>query len=102
VLQRGVCGWRVPAGRFVPTVGDAVVAAGYDESFDRFDGRPRRSDPSKMVASMGAAGIEIDESAATALVPVGARLDVGGIGKGLAADLVVDEALAAGADGVMV
>jgi thiamine biosynthesis lipoprotein len=102
LLQLAIEGWRVTEGRFDPTIGDAVVAAGYDESFDRFDGRPRRSDPSKMVASPGAVGIEVDESAGTALVPVGVCLDAGGIGKGLAADLVVDELLAAGADGAMV
>jgi thiamine biosynthesis lipoprotein len=36
------------------------------------------------------------------MLPAGVGLDLGGIGKGLAADLIVDRTLAAGADGISV
>jgi thiamine biosynthesis lipoprotein len=89
-------------GAFDPTVGGAVIAAGYDESFDRFDGRPRSVDRDAMMPMRGADAVELDVDARTVAVPPGVQLDFGGVGKGLAADLVVAELLAAGAAGAMV
>jgi len=67
-------------GRFDPTVHDAVVAAGYDRSFDEIapDGR---------VISPGAAcGGRVTVDGSTIEVEPGYRLDLGGIAKGYAAD----------------
>jgi thiamine biosynthesis lipoprotein len=94
--------WVRSGGVFDPTVGGAVIAAGYDESFDRFDGRPRPVDPSAMTPAAGAAAIDIDVVAGTITVPPGVQLDAGGLGKGVAADVVVAELLAAGAAGAMI
>lgn len=72
-------------GLFDPTVHDAVVAAGYDRSFELVssegpagDGRPR---------SCGGA-VDVDGDVVT--LGDGVRLDLGGIAKGYAADRVAE------------
>ncbi len=67
-------------GRFDPTVHDAVVAAGYDRSFDDL-----ASDGSGI--SPGAAcGGHVRVTGSTIAIAPGYRLDLGGIAKGYAAD----------------
>jgi FAD:protein FMN transferase len=96
-----VLGWQRTGGRFDPTVHEAVVAAGYDRDFallDRFG--PGVAEPTS--SPPGCAGITVDDQAGTVHLPVGVRFDPGGIGKGLAADVAVDELLALGGEGVCV
>jgi FAD:protein FMN transferase len=66
-------------GRFDPTVHDAVVAAGYDRSFEQID----EDGAFDRGASCGG-GCSID--GATIVLAPSTRLDLGGIGKGYAAD----------------
>ncbi len=71
-------------GRFDPTILDALVAAGYDRSFDELsadDDAPTAA-PSRACGG----GIEID-GRRIVLAP-GVRVDLGGIGKGFAAERV--------------
>ena len=77
----------------------AVLRAGYDRSFETLGVRP---DPALSPLRSGAAGIVVDEDAGTVRLPVDVGFDPGGIGKGLAADLVVAEVLAEGAAGACV
>jgi FAD:protein FMN transferase len=56
--------------------------------------------PGRNPLGLGAADIRVEGS--TVRLPEGTGFDPGGIGKGLAADLVVDEILDAGAEGVCV
>jgi thiamine biosynthesis lipoprotein len=77
----------------------AVVAAGYDRSFDAI-GQATRSRPPR--PSPGCAGIVLDPVVRAVTLPHDVGLDAGGIGKGLAADLVVDALLEAGARGALV
>jgi FAD:protein FMN transferase len=70
-------------GRFDPTVHDALVAAGYDRSFDELPADVRDA-PS--VAARCAGTVHVDRSASTIELDPGVRLDLGGIGKGYAAD----------------
>lgn len=88
-------------GVFDPTVHDALVAAGYDRSFEQVDWHsgPARH-PGWIGPVPGCAGIEVD--AGFVRLPEGTRLDLGGIGKGYAADLVAGEVRALGASGVCV
>jgi thiamine biosynthesis lipoprotein len=67
-------------GRFDPTVHDAVVAAGYDRSFDdlALDGDP--------IAAGAACGGRITVDGRVITLEPGFRLDLGGIAKGYAAD----------------
>lgn len=73
---------RRTGGRFDPTVGPAVVAAGYDRSFDRIrdDARP----PDAPVPSGGV--VVLDDAWGWAALGSGVDLDLGAIAKGDAAD----------------
>ncbi len=95
--------WRRTGGAFDPTVGSILESLGYDRSFGDVVGSPppgplsaqRRPPP-------GCRGIEIDRGAGRARVPAGVRLDAGGLAKGLAADLVAEGLISAGASGACV
>lgn len=97
--------WRFSDGDFDPTVFDAIVRAGYDRSFEEL----AASDPSGRPAtacvarpSPGCAGIAIDRRLGTVTLPTGVGFDPGGLGKGLAADLLAEHAVGRGAAGVLV
>ncbi len=92
--------WRVTDGRYDPTLLAAVDAAGYTASVDGsgrrsagVPGTPRRR---------SAADVRVHPRAPLVAVPAGAGVDPGGIGKGLAADIVVTELLERGAAGALV
>jgi thiamine biosynthesis lipoprotein len=68
-------------GLYDPTILPALVAAGYDRSFEQL--RPRL--PAPMDGWRAGAAIEIDRTAGRARVEPGAAVDLGGIGKGFAA-----------------
>ena len=87
-------------GRFDPLLLDAVEAIGYRETFAALDRPVARPAPLRRHA--GATAISIDPDDRTVALPAGARFDPGGIGKGLAADLVADELRSFGAAGVCV
>jgi len=104
-----VLGRQRTGGSFDPTVLGAVIALGYDRSFEQLgDGGRERPPPSApgdsarpSGATMGCGDIVVDHDRSTVTLPAGIGFDPGGIGKGLAADLVCEFALAAGAWGVM-
>jgi thiamine biosynthesis lipoprotein len=101
LIRRAVDGWRLTAGRFDPTILPELVAAGYDRTFDRVarDGQARVA-PS--APPPGCANIGLDPVTQAVTLPPGVALDLGGIGKGFAADVVTAELLQAGAAGVCV
>jgi thiamine biosynthesis lipoprotein len=99
LFTRAVDGWRLTGGGFDPTVLGAMLRNGYDRSFDDI-GADRVAPAKPSVLRTGAAHIEVD--ATTVSIPAGVGFDPGGIGKGLAADLVVDEMITAGAAGACV
>jgi thiamine biosynthesis lipoprotein len=70
-------------GRFDPTIHDALVAAGYDRSFESM---ASEGPADSAEASPCRGGVTIDETAGTIELEDGARLDFGGIGKGYAVD----------------
>lgn len=102
VVAHAVDGWYLTAGRYDPTVLDALIAAGYDRTFDdiRRDRPPARTHPAERAP--GCAEIILSQTANTIILPHGVQLDLGGIGKGYAADLVTAELLALGARGALV
>ncbi len=84
---------------------EALEHAGYDRDFDAILDREHGSDmpaPSTPTAAVGCADIELSPLLPAVQLPPGVRIDLGGIGKGRAADLLTAELLAAGADGVCV
>jgi thiamine biosynthesis lipoprotein len=104
LVALAVLGWRATAGRFDPTVLDALEAAGYDRSFDQLPAGRHDADGARPAPgpAPGLAGIRIDAEAGTLTLPPGTRLDLGGIAKGYAADLLCAQLRAAGAAGACV
>lgn len=99
LVSRAVEGWRVTDGAYDPTVLGDVIRAGYDRSFDDL---VDLADAPASDLHRDAAGIAVDREAGAVRVPVGVGFDPGGVGKGLAADLVADQISAEGAAGVLV
>jgi FAD:protein FMN transferase len=92
--------WAQTGGRYDPTLLGAINALGYATSVDgsgRASSRPRGT-----CAGRGPGAVRVHDSAPLVSVPVGVGLDPGGIGKGLAADIVVRELIDAGAAGALV
>lgn len=100
LIQLAIEGWRVTKGCFDPTVLGDVVRAGYDRSFHEITDRTARAASSTL--RRGCGEIEVDATLGLVRLPAGVGLDPGGIGKGLAADLVVDALRASGASGACV
>lgn len=106
--------WRRTNRRYDPTMLSAIVAAGYSTSIDEsgrrscgsgrrsFESgrRSRRPDPSRQSCTIE--DVTIDPVSSAVVLPTGIGIDPGGIGKGLAADMVVTELLAAGTGGALV
>lgn len=103
LIERSVQAWRLTGGIFDPTVLPNVAAVGYDCRFEDMQRETARC----VVAAPppGCAAIEVDRLAEDeALVRLGADVgfDPGGLGKGLAADLIAGRLLSEGAAGAMV
>ena len=81
-LRLALAARRDTGGRFDPTILPALVAAGYDRSFEQLEERaPRTADGWR-----AGARIEVDDDNGRARIERGAAVDLGGIGKGYAAD----------------
>ena len=92
---------RETFGHFDPTVLEALERVGYDRSFELVC--PVADDPAACARpAPGFRHVEIDTDAARVRLPDGLRLDLGGVGKGLAADLVARGAVDRGARSVLV
>jgi thiamine biosynthesis lipoprotein len=99
LIARAVDAWRDSDGRYDPTVLTALEAVGYDRDFDAV---PRDSDADVAGAPVpGCGDVELDDLVAAVRLPPGVALDLGGIGKGAAADEVSAELLAADVPGVL-
>ena len=101
LVEASVTAWEATDGRFDPTVLRAVVASGYDRSIDVLDRDDDR--PAGVVEpSPGLGGVFVWPDLRRVMLPDGVAIDPGGIGKGLAADLIVDGLLDRGALGALV
>jgi FAD:protein FMN transferase len=101
LVDHAVTGWKWTGGRYDPTVLHALEAAGYDRSFEQVESH-RPAGSGKAMPAPGCAGVVLDPHLRTVTLPPGVGFDPGGIGKGLAADLVVDLLLEEGAAGACV
>jgi FAD:protein FMN transferase len=99
LVDKAVFAWKKTGGAFDPTVLGALASIGYNRSFDTISGQARIQPAG---GSPGCSGIELDRGELAITLPFGVTVDPGGIGKGLAADIVARELLAAGASGAMV
>jgi thiamine biosynthesis lipoprotein len=100
LVRRSLEGWRATSGAFDPTILGDLVALGYNASFERLGEESPLPLPPRHRG--GAAGVVVDRRNQTVRLPQGAAIDPGGIGKGLAADIVAEQMLDAGAGGVCV
>lgn len=101
LFDRAVLAHVITGGRYDPTVLGDVVRAGYDRSFDQLAGADLAGDPASSLR-IGAGHIEIDHAGRAVRLPAGVGFDPGGIGKGLAADLVASRLDAEGAAGALI
>jgi len=99
LVDRMIFAWEATGGRFDPTVGAAMEMIGYDRSFD--DGLSREG-TLRPIPGDGCERIAVDHAGGTVMVPSSIVLDPGGIGKGLAADMVAEALVAVGAAGALV
>jgi thiamine biosynthesis lipoprotein len=97
LVQRALDARRATGGLFDPTVLGDLLRAGYTQTFAEVARSPRAG---TSALTRGADAIEIDGDEVR--LPLGVGFDPGGIGKGLAADMVTDELRADGATGVCV
>lgn len=90
-------GWRMTRGRYDPTLLEAVRHAGYDRDLHHLPATrcaPPTDRPEHDPSACGR--IVVDHDTGTVRLPEGCALDPGGIGKGLAADLVSADLMTAG------
>ncbi len=88
---------------FDPTTLDSLEAHGYDRTFEDIKGRDLpEAERDRVRPAPGCSGIVLDRDAGTIELPRGVHIDLGGVGKGLAADHVAAELVRAGAAGACV
>ena len=92
-----ISGHTLSRGTYDPTLLPDVIGAGYESSV--LDGERKTLLPDSARAPGHLEGIQFSDE--EIMMPLGTTLDPGGIGKGFAADLVVNYALEHGAYGVM-
>ena len=107
LLELAMAAWRSTGGSFSPFLQPAMIDIGYRRSRNTRtvitatgSTRARRYCP--VTPSDLSCPLRIEHSPTTATLDWGAGIDLGGIAKGHAADLVVRAVMAAGADGVLV
>ena len=105
LIRRSIEAHHLSGGSFDPTIAGDLIRAGYDRSFERLSEWPTEPLSGRHIGgsstwSTGCAHIEIVGTRVR--LPRDTGFDPGGIGKGLAADLVVADLVDAGADGVCV
>ncbi|MGZ6950979.1 MAG: FAD:protein FMN transferase [Acidimicrobiia bacterium] len=103
LVERSVEAWHRTDGRFDPTILPALIAAGYDRDFRSVraaNGSGDHPAPARPTPAPGCSGITTGRHEVT--LPPGVGIDPGGIGKGLAADLVTDLLMTSGADGACI
>ncbi|MDX2026311.1 FAD:protein FMN transferase [Microcella sp.] len=98
LLQAMRDGWRETDHDFDPTLLPAVVAEGYGRSVIDASRSTQLPESARSRGDLDAMRI----AGTTVTLPRGTALDAGGIGKGLAADLIAADLIAAGAAGCLV
>ena len=104
LVERMIDGWEASGGAYDPTMSVEITALGYDRSFDTL--ADSRTGPTRSAVSNSRIGraheIAFDPYVPSVTLGPGFGLDPGGIGKGLAADIVTAELIEMGARGALV
>jgi FAD:protein FMN transferase len=96
---------RLTDGDVDPTVGEALIALGYDRDFEALAAGPPAQPGASRVAFAAVSGwraVKLDRGAATIRVPRGVKLDLGATAKALAADRAAADVQRVAACGVLV
>lgn len=96
---------RLTDGDVDPTVGEALIALGYDRDFEALparSGAPGAAATISIASVPGWRAVMLDRDAGTIRIPKGVRLDLGATAKALAADRASERASREGASGVLV
>jgi thiamine biosynthesis lipoprotein len=103
LVRRSVDAWSLTGGAFDPTVLPSLRRLGYDRSFELL-APPQTSAPAPggISPAPGCAEIQLLDELPAVVLPGDVQLDPGGIGKGLAADIVAGEMLGDGVVGLAV
>ena len=87
-------------GRFDPSIRPALEQWGYDRTFREID--ESAPAPAFCVPAPGLTGLEMNPDDESVRIAPGLSIDLGGVGKGMAADLLSAELIAMGANGAYV
>jgi thiamine biosynthesis lipoprotein len=90
VFQYSLSAETITNGLVTPTVLDAMLEAGYDQSFDNLSRNQYKNELSLLTAANPLSLVIWDEKNKTICLPHGMRLDFGGVAKGWAAHQVVE------------
>ena len=102
LVERAILASVVTEGRYDPTVLGDVIRAGYDRDFALVATRSGGSPLPTSALRRGVDQISVDAARGAVRLPAGTGFDPGGIGKGLAADLVAARLDAEGVAGALV
>ena len=91
-------GFEITEGRFDPNVLGKIIDNGFAVS--KNDSSEKTEWSARKQSNASFADVQVHEINSTVLLPAGVGIDAGGIGKGLAADLIATRAMAMGAMGV--
>ncbi len=92
--------WKLTAGRYNPCMLPALLQSGYTSSIA--DPTGHTSIDTRATGSADPSTIVIDANTSTVTLPIGTAIDPGGIGKGLAGDVVARHLMERGARGALV
>jgi len=99
VVSLAIDVWRATDGLFDPTLLDALREAGYDETFDGLADRAPFEINDLASRSSGLDEVVLDARTSLIHGPLGLHFDLGGIGKGHAADLLFAQVMEDGVAG---
>lgn len=97
-IQAALRAAQITDGDVDPTIGEALIALGYDRDFESLRSRPQVS----IARVPGWRTVDVDRKAGTIRVARGVKLDLGATAKALAADRAAAGARAAAGCGVLV
>lgn len=97
LIEDAIDAWRLSDGVFDPTIGATMTAAGYDRPFATMSAE--HLGHGRHIPAPGPHDIELFPYGPAVRLPPGVHLDLGGLAKGAAADLLADLLLAGADDG---